>query len=121
MKFQANIPFKLTKLFYEKLGEQPVNKRVLVIRDLFTAMHASIDNAVTFVTDDEEAYELFNKNVVSKDEFGNDDTAIFVDTEINKNAWKDVIKELSNTPKLDVPITTLGHDNIHLKLLEKII
>jgi hypothetical protein len=104
MKFQANIPFKLTKLFYEKLGEQPVNKRVLVIRDLFTAMHASIDNAVTFVTDDKEACELFNKNVVSNDEFGNDDTVLLVDTEINKNAWKDFIKELANMPKFDVII-----------------
>jgi hypothetical protein len=121
MKFQANIPFKLTKLFYEKLGEQPKNKRVLVIRDLFTAMHASIDNAVTFVTDDEEACELFNKNVVSNDEFGNNDTAIFVDTEINKTAWKDFINEIASMPKFDVAIMTLGHDNLHLKFLEKVI
>ncbi len=122
MKFQANIPFKLTKMFYEKLGEQPVNKRVLVIRDLFTAMHASIDNAVTFVTDDADAYELFNKNVVSNDEFGNDDTAIFVDTEINKNAWKDFVKELSNMPKFDVAIMNPPYDgNLHLKILEKVI
>jgi hypothetical protein len=104
MKFQANVPFKLTRLFYEKLGEQPTDKRILVIRELFTAMHASIDNAVTFVTDDKEACELFNKNVVSNDEFGNNDTAIFVDTEINKHAWKDFIKELSNMPKFDVAI-----------------
>lgn len=122
MKFQANIPFKLTKLFYEKLGEQPVNKRVLVIRDLFTAMHASIDNAVTFVTDDEEACELFNKNVASNDEFGNNDTAIFVDTEINKNAWKDFIKELTNMPKFDVAIMNPPYDrNLHLKILEAVI
>jgi 16S rRNA G966 N2-methylase RsmD len=122
MKFQANVPFKLTKLFYEKLGEQPKDKRVLVIRDLFTAMHASIDNAVTFVTDDEEACELFNKNVVSNDEFGNNDTAIFVDTEINKNAWKDFIKELSSMPKFDVAIMNPPYDgSLHLKLLENII
>ena len=98
MKFQANVPFKLTKLFYEKLGEQPKDKRILVIRDFFTAMHASIDNAVTFVTDDKEAYELFSKNVASNDEFGNDDTTLYVDTEINKHAWKDFIKELTNMP-----------------------
>ena len=104
MKFQANVPFKLTKLFYEKLGEQPKDKSVLVIRDLFTAMHASIDNSVTFVTDDKEAYELFSKNVVSNDEFGNNDTALLVDTEINKKAWKDFIKELSNMPKFDIII-----------------
>ena len=119
MKFQANIPFKLTKMFYEKLGEQPVNKRVLVIRDLFTAMHASIDNAVTFITDDADAYELFNKNVASNDEFGNDDIAIFVDTEINKNAWKDFIKELSNMPKFDVAIMNPPYDkNLHMQMLE---
>ena len=122
MKFQANIPFKLTKLFYEKLGEQPVNKRILVIRDFFTAMHASIDNAVTFVTDDKEAYELFNKNVVSNDEFGNDDTVLLVDTEINKNAWKDFIKEIVSMPKFDVAIMNPPYDkNLHLKILEAVI
>ncbi len=122
MKFQANIPFKLTKLFYEKLGEQPVNKRVLVIRDLFTAMHASIDNAVTFITDDKEAYELFNKNVVSNDEFGNDDTSLLVDTEINKKAWNDFIKELSSMPKFDVAIMNPPYDGtLHLKILEAVI
>ncbi len=122
MKFQANIPFKLTKLFYEKLGEQPVNKRVLVIRDLFTAMHASIDNAVTFITDDKDACELFSKNVVSNDEFGNDDTVLLVDTEINKNAWKDFIKEISNMPKFDVAIMNPPYDkNLHLKILEAVI
>ena len=122
MKFQANVPFRLTKMFYEKLGEQPVNKRVLVIRDLFTAMHAAIDNSVTFITDDKEAHELFNKNVASNDEFGNDDIAIFVDTEINKNAWKDFIKELSNMPKFDVAIMNPPYDkNLHLKILEAVI
>jgi hypothetical protein len=122
MKFQANVPFKLTKLFYEKLGEQPKDKSVLVIRDLFTAMHASIDNSVTFVTDDKEAYELFSKNVVSNDEFGNDDIAIIIDTEINKNAWKDFIKELSNMPKFDIAIMNPPYDgNLHLKILEKVI
>ena len=122
MKFQANVPFKLTKLFYEKLGEQPTNKHVLVIRDFFTAMHAAIDNAVTFVTDDKEAYELFNKNVVSNDEFGNDDTSLLVDTEINKNAWKDFIKDIASMPKFDVAIMNPPYDgNLHLKILEKVI
>lgn len=127
MKFQANIPFKLTKLFYEKLGEQPKDKRVLVIRDFFTAMHASIDNAVTFITDDKEAHELFNRNVVSNDEFGNDDTAIFVDTEINKNAWKDFIKELSSMPKFDYIIGNppygqhgMGSLNLHYEIAESL-
>jgi len=123
MKFQANVPFKLTKMFYEKLGEQPVNKRVLVIRDLFTAMHAAIDNSVTFITDDKEAHELFNKNVVSNDEFCNDDTTMLVDTEINKNAWKDFIKELSNMQKFNVAImmNQPKDGNLHLKILEKVI
>ena len=122
MKFQANIPFKLTKLFYEKLGEQPKDKRIIVIRDFFTAMHAAIDNAVTFVTDDKEAYELFNKNVVSNDEFGNDDTVLLVDTEINKNAWKDFIKEIVSMPKFDVAIMNPPYDkNLHLKILEAVI
>ena len=122
MKFQANVPFKLTKLFYEKLGEQPKDKHVLVIRDFFTAMHASIDNAVTFVTDNKEAYELFNKNVVSNDEFGNNDTALLVDTEINKNAWKDFIKEIASMPKFDVAIMNPPYDkNLHIKILEKVI
>ena len=122
MKFQANVPFKLTKMFYEKLGEQPKDKRVLVIRDLFTAMHASIDNAVTFITDDKEAYEVFSKNVVSNDEFGNNDTAQLVDTEINKHAWKDFIKEIAGMPKFDVAIMNPPYDrNLHLKILEAVI
>ena len=122
MKFQANVPFKLTKLFYEKLGEQPKDKRILVIRDFFTAMHAAIDNSVTFITDDKEAYELFCKNVVSNDEFGNDDTTLYVDTEINKNAWKDFIKEIASMPKFDIAIMNPPYDkNLHLKILEAVI
>lgn len=122
MKFQANVPFKLTKLFYEKLGEQPKDKRILVIRDFFTAMHAAIDNSVTFITDDKEAYELFCKNIVSNDEFGNDDTTLYVDTEINKNAWKDFIKEVASMPKFDVAIMNPPYDkNLHLKILEAVI
>jgi 16S rRNA G966 N2-methylase RsmD len=122
MKFQANVPFKLTKMFYEKLGEQPKDKRVLVIRDLFTAMHAAIDNSVTFITDDKEAHELFNKNVASNDEFGNDDTTMLVDTEINKHAWKDFIKEVASMPKFDIAIMNPPYDgNLHLKILKAII
>ena len=119
MKFQANVPFKLTKLFYEKLGEQPKDKRILVIRDFFTAMHAAIDNSVTFITDDKEAYDLFIKNVVSNDEFGNDDAIQFVDTEINKNAWKDFIKEIASMPKFDIAIMNPPYDkNLHMQMLE---
>ena len=122
MKFQANVPFKLTKLFYEKLGEQPKDKRILVIRDFFTAMHAAIDNNVTFITDDKEAYEVFSKNVVSNYEFGNDDTTLYVDTEINKNAWKDFIKEIASIPKFDIAIMNPPYDkNLHLKIIEAVI
>lgn len=127
MKFQANVPFKLTKLFYEKLGEQPKDKRILVIRDFFTAMHAAIDNSVTFITDDKEAYDLFNKNVASNDEFGNDDTTLYVDTEINKNAWKDFIKEIAGMPKFDVIIGNppygqhgMGSLNLHYEIAESL-
>ena len=85
-------------------------------------MHAAIDNSVTFITDDKEAYELFSKNVVSNDEFGNDDTTQLVDTEINKHAWKDFIQELSNMPKFDVAIMNPPYDkNLHLKILEAVI
>ena len=121
MKFQANVPFKLTNLFYEKLSEQPKDKRILVIRDFFTAMHAAIDNSVTFITDDKEAYELFSKNVVSNDEFGNDDTTLYVDTEINKNAWKDFIKEIASMPKFDIAIMNPQYDKNSLKILEAVI
>ena len=121
MKFQANVPFKLTRLFYEKLSEQPKDKRILVIRDFFTAMHAAIDNSVTFITDDKEAYELFSKNVVSNDEFGNDDTTLYVDTEINKNAWKDFIKEIASMPKFDIAIMNPQYDKNSLKILEAVI
>lgn len=95
---KSTVAFQLAKLFYAKLGEQPANKNVLVIGDLFTAMHASIDNDVTFVTDDKDAYYLFNKNVASNDEFDKDVTAMLVDTK------KDFIKELASMPKFDVAL-----------------
>lgn len=104
---QSTVAFQLAKLFYAKLGEQPANKRVLVIGDLFTAMHASIENDVTFVTDDKDSYYLFNKNVASNDEFDKDVTAMLVDT---KKAWKDFIKELASMPKFDVALINSSND-----------
>ena len=65
---------------------------------------------------------MFSKNVVSNDEFGNYDTTQFVDTEINKHALKDFIKELASMPKFDVVIGNPPYDkNLHLKILEAVI
>lgn len=104
---KSTVAFQLAKLFYAKLGEQPANKRVLVIGDLFTAMHASIENDVTFVTDDKDSYYMFNKNVASNDEFDKDVTAMLVDT---KKAWKDFIKELASMQKFDVALINSSND-----------
>ena len=65
---------------------------------------------------------MFSKNVVSNDEFGNDDATLYVDTEINKNAWKDFIKEIASMPKFDIAIMNPPYDkNLHLKILEAVI
>ena len=62
MQYQAHIPMQLTQKFLDKLGYEPENQKILVIRDFLTAMCLAAKNAVVFVTDDPEARDMF-KNI----------------------------------------------------------
>lgn len=105
MQYQAHIPMGLTQKFIDKLGYEPENKRILTIRDFFTAMTLAVKNAVVFVTDDPEARDMFKNIVMFNPEFGSDDEVIYIDVENNKNAWKEFIEELPNMPKFDICIS----------------
>lgn len=122
MQYQAHIPMQLTQKFLDKLGYEPENQKILVIRDFLTAMCLAAKNSVVFITDDPEARDMFKNTVMFNPEFGSDDEVIYIDVENNKNAWKEFIEELSNMPKFDVAIMNPPYDrNLHLKILEKVI
>lgn len=122
MQYQAHIPMELTYKFLDKLGYEPENQKILVIRDFFTAMYLAVKNSVIFITDDPEARDMFKNTVMFNPEFGSDDEVIYIDIENNKNAWKEFIEEISNMPKFDVAIMNPPYDrNLHLKILEKVI
>lgn len=106
IKYQAKVPFKLTKLFIDTLGEKPVGKNVIVIRDVFTAMYLAIDNSVTFVTDDIEAKRVFERNVLANGEFGNDDNVSYIDiADIDmKTAWLTGIEKVTKNMNFDIII-----------------
>ena len=128
MKYQAKVPFTLTSKFYERLGysltNPPKDKKILVIRDVFTAMHAAITNSVVFVIDDEEVKRLFERNVVGNGQFGNDDSVIFIDTfeKKMKEAWLEGIDEVLIDMKFDCAIMNPPYNGVlHLQILEKVL
>lgn len=122
MQYQAHIPMQLTQKFLDKLGYEPENQKILVIRDFLTAMCLAAKNSVVFITDDPEARDMFKNTVMFNPEFGSDDEVIYIDVENNKNAWKEFIEELPNMPKFDVAIMNPPYErNLHLKVLEQVI
>lgn len=124
IKYQAKVPFKLTKLFIDALGEKPIGKNVMVIRDVFTAMYLAIDNSVTFVTDDIEARRVFERNVLANGEFGNDDKVVYIDiADIDmKTAWLTGIETVTKNMNFDVAIMNPPYErDLHLKVLEKVL
>ena len=124
IKYQTKVPFKLTSKFIEVLGEKPVGKRLLIVRDVFTAAYLAIDNTVTFVTDDEEAKGLFERNVIGNGRFGNDDSVVFIDTAEKKmnEAWLEGINRVSTDMKFDIAIMNPPYEkSLHLKILEKVL
>lgn len=122
MQYQAHIPMQLTQKFLDKLGYEPENQKILVIRDFSTSMCLAAKNSVVFITDDPEARDMFKNTVMFNPEFGSDDEVIYIDVENNKNAWKEFIEELPNMPKFDAAIMNPPYDrNLHLKILEKVI
>lgn len=121
MKYQPNIPTDLYNKFIENLGYTPKDEKILVIRDIYTACYLSINNEVTFVSDDSEAISMFVNTVIVNPEFGMNDSYIFVNENTNIE-WLNTIDRIVKSMKFDVAIMNPPYDkNLHLKILEKVI
>ena len=121
MKYQPNIPTDLCNKFIENLGYTPKNEKILVVRDIYTACYLSINNEVTFVSDDSEAISMFVNTVIVNPEFGTNDSYVFVNENTNTE-WLNTIDWVVKNMKFDVAIMNPPYDgNLHLKILEKVI
>ena len=121
MKYQPNIPTDLYNKFIENLGYTPKNEKILVVRDIYTACYLSINNEVTFVSDDSEAISMFVNTVIVNPEFGTNDSYVFVNENTNTE-WLNTIDWVVKNMKFDVAIMNPPYDgNLHLKILEKVI
>ena len=121
MKYQPNIPSELFNKFIENLGYMPEGQSVLVVRDIYTACYLSINNEVTFVSDDPEAISMFINTVIVNPEFGTNDSYIFVKENTNTE-WLNTIDRIVKDMKFDVAIMNPPYDkSLHLKILEKVI
>ena len=121
MKYQPNIPTDLYNKFIENLGYTPKNEKILVVRDIYTACYLSINNEVTFVSDDSEAISMFVNTVIVNPEFGTNDSYVF-DNENTNTEWLNTIDWVVKNMKFDVAIMNPPYDgNLHLKILEKVI
>lgn len=121
MKYQPNIPTDLYNKFIENLGYTPKNEKILVVRDIYTACYLSINNDVTFVSDDSEAISMFVNTVIVNPEFGTNDSYVFVNENTNIE-WLNTIDWIVKNMKFDVAIMNPPYDgNLHLKILEKVI
>ena len=121
MKYQPNIPTDLYNKFIENLGYTPKNEKILVVRDIYTACYLSINNEVTFVSDDSEAISMFVNTVIVNPEFGTNDSYVFVNENTNIE-WLNTIDWVVKNMKFDVAIMNPPYDgNLHLKILEKVI
>ena len=121
MKYQPNIPTDLYNKFIENLGYTPKNEKILVVRDIYTACYLSINNEVTFVSDDSEAISMFVNTVIVNPEFETNDSYVFVNENTNTE-WLNTIDWVVKNMKFDVAIMNPPYDgNLHLKILEKVI
>ena len=121
MKYQPVIPPDLFNMFIEKLGYMPKNEKILVVRDIYTACYLSINNEVTFVSDDSEAISMFVNTVIVNPEFETNDSYVFVNENTNIE-WLNTIDWVVKNMKFDVAIMNPPYDgNLHLKILEKVI
>ena len=82
-------PFKL----YDIEPNDFKNKFVLVVHDLQAAIVMSRFNKVVYITDDEDKYDWFKRNVVYKSAFGKDDAAYFIQQDWTSEL-KDIFDEL---------------------------
>ena len=81
----------------------------------------SINNEVTFVSDDSEAISMFVNTVIVNPEFGTNDSYVFVNENTNTE-WLNTIDWVVKNMKFDVAIMNPPYDgNLHLKILEKVI
>ena len=108
---------KTLKKIYGSIGSIS-GKKVLVIRDLKTALLMAVRNSVVYVTDDPECAELFRKNTESG--MGNDDIVVLINKWTNKLKFTKVFEKMGM--KFDVAIMNPPYDrNLHLKILEAVI
>lgn len=80
MKYQFNFAFD--DRLIEKLGYEPKEQVILVIRAVMDAIRLAEKNRVIFITDDLEAKTLFETTVIGNGEFGCDDECIFIETPV---------------------------------------
>lgn len=108
---------KTLKKIYGSIGSIS-GKKVLVIRDLKTALLMAVRNSVVYVTDDPECAELFRKNTEAG--MGNDDIVVLINKWTNKLKFTKVFEKMGM--KFDVAIMNPPYDrNLHLKILEAVI
>ena len=108
---------KTLKKIYGSIGSIS-GKKVLVIRELKTALLLAVRNSVVYVTDDPECAELFRKNTEAG--MGNDDVVLFINKWTNKLKFTKVFEKMGM--KFDVAIMNPPYDrNLHLKILEAVI
>ena len=108
---------KTLKKIYGSIGSIS-GKKVLVIRDLKTALLMAVRNSVVYVTDDPECVELFRRNTEAG--MGNDDIVVLINKWTNKLKFTKVFEKMGM--KFDVAIMNPPYDrNLHLKILEAVI
>lgn len=108
---------KTLKKIYGSIGSIS-GKKVLVIRELKTALLMAVRNSVVYVTDDPECAELFRKNTEAG--MGNDDIVVLINKWTNKLKFTKVFEKMGM--KFDVAIMNPPYDrNLHLKILEAVI
>ena len=108
---------KTLKKIYGSIGSIS-GKKVLVIRDLKTALLMAVSNSVVYVTDDPECAELFRKNTEAG--MGNDDIVVLINKWTNKLKFTKVFEKMGM--KFNVAIMNPPYDrNLHLKILEAVI
>ena len=108
---------KTLKKIYGSIGSIS-GKKVLVIRELKTALLMAVRNSVVYITDDPECAELFRKNTEAG--MGNDDIVVLINKWTNKLKFTKVFEKMGM--KFDVAIMNPPYDrNLHLKILEAVI
>lgn len=137
IKYQAKHPVQFTERLLRNIGKI-LNKRVIVIRDLWTAVELAKNNRVLFITDSPDARDLFEQVVCRNRAFGNDDEVLFINNwqidllfseESNgkkkkqkRKTWEEILSKCEKEwpMKFDYCIQNPPYDrNLHLQVLEQ--